>query len=90
MRSTIRRLFWCEVCFSVAALVTLAVTLVWPSWIELALGVDPDRGSGAAELAIAIASAAIAVASGALARYARGLRAQHPLAATHSWVADEA
>jgi hypothetical protein len=56
-------------------------TLLWPRWIELAFGVDPDHGSGAAEWMIAVAGGVAAVMSSALTRYAWQLRGQRRLLA---------
>jgi hypothetical protein len=84
MQSMIRRLFWCEAGFSLAAVVALVVTLAWPHWIELTLGVDPDHGSSSAEWMIAVTTGVIAVTSGGLARYGWRLRTQRRSAATAS------
>jgi hypothetical protein len=58
----VRTRFWFE---AIAALVSLAcftVTLVVPTWIESAFGVDPDRGSGAMEWAVVAVAAAVTLA----------------------------
>ena len=46
----------------------LAVTALWPAWIEAVTGVDPDHSSGALEWSIVFALAAGAVTFSALAR----------------------
>jgi hypothetical protein len=74
MKATIRRLFWWEVGLAVAATTTFLLTLLWPNWIELSLGLDPDHGSGAAEWMSAALSGAAAAGSSALAFYALRLR----------------
>jgi hypothetical protein len=90
MQSTIRRLFWCEAGLAIAAAATFMLTLLWPHWIELAFGFDPDHGSGSAEWMIAVASGAAAVMSSALARYAWQLRRQPRLLARTQLKADGA
>ncbi len=45
-----------------------AVTLLWPDWIELVFGADPDRGSGEDEWAIVAASGALALVAIFIAR----------------------
>jgi hypothetical protein len=47
--------------------VLFVVTLVTREWIELIFGVDPDNGSGALELAIALGLLAVSIVSGLLA-----------------------
>jgi hypothetical protein len=44
------------------ACVLLGLTLVWPRWIELVLGVDPDGGSGAFEWLIVLVSCTVLLA----------------------------
>ena len=43
------RIFWVELIAGATSAVMLAVTLVWPQWIETILDVDPDGGSGETE-----------------------------------------
>jgi hypothetical protein len=41
--------FWVEITFGVASAVLLAMTLVWPDWIERWFKLTPDGGDGSAE-----------------------------------------
>jgi hypothetical protein len=59
--------FWVEGIAAGAAFLLLVVTLVWPSWIELAFGMDPDRGSGVVEWLIVLVAAMGLLGSSALA-----------------------
>jgi hypothetical protein len=74
MRAAGRRL-WIDAGASALCGLILVLTLAWPDWIELVLGVDPDRSSGALEWGIALAAAGCTAAFVALAR--RDWRAQH-------------
>ena len=56
----LRARFWVEVALAVSALVLGVVTLVWPDWLELVLGVDPDHGSGSLEAFISLGLMAFA------------------------------
>jgi hypothetical protein len=49
------------------AFVLLGLTLVWPRWIELVFGVDPDGGSGALEWLIVLVSSTVLLAASTLA-----------------------
>jgi hypothetical protein len=71
----LRGRFWLEAAGSSVSVVSLGVTLVWPSWIELAFRVDPDRGSGLLEWFIAVVSLTVSVCASVLARrdWRRGL-----------------
>jgi hypothetical protein len=59
----------------------LLLTLIWPDWIELAFGVDPDQHSGSLELTLVLVCAVATSLFGTLAnrewrRGRRGLGAQ--------------
>ena len=59
--------FWVTAALAAASAVLSAVTVIAPDWIETALRVDPDRGSGAAEwvtvACLVLAAAATSVLS---------------------------
>lgn len=61
------RRFKIEATLGTLSLALFALTLFWHDWIE-AFGVDPDRGSGALELGVAIALGLAAVAAAVVAR----------------------
>jgi hypothetical protein len=63
-----RARFWIESLSAVVGAALLVLTLVTREWIEIVFGVDPDRGSGALELGIAVGLLALAGVSAALAR----------------------
>ena len=58
---SIRRRAWFEWASALAASVLAVVTLVWPDWIEIVFGADPDESSGAVEWAIVLVLALVAV-----------------------------
>ena len=58
---------WVELVWGLLGAVLFSVTLVTREWIELIFGVDPDKGSGALELAIAFGLLAVSIVSGLLA-----------------------
>lgn len=72
--SNARIRFWVEVALAVMAAVLAILTLTTREWIELFFGIDPDRGSGALEWAIA---SALLVGSLALALTATWDRKRH-------------
>jgi hypothetical protein len=49
MQSRRPRRFWVEIILGMASAALLAVTLVWPDWIERAFDLAPDGGDGSAE-----------------------------------------
>jgi hypothetical protein len=61
--------FWGECSFTGLAAVLAVLTAIWPDWIELLFGADPDGGSGSAEWGIVIALAAVAIIFAVLARF---------------------
>jgi hypothetical protein len=60
--------FWFETITAALGLTLFALTLVTREWFELLTGVDPDRGSGALEITLALALLAASTASALLAR----------------------
>jgi hypothetical protein len=57
---SIRRRACFEWASALAASVLAVVTLLWPDWIEIVFGADPDEGSGAVEWAIVLVLALVA------------------------------
>jgi len=51
--------FWIETACGALSSAILALTLVWPDWIERGLGLAPDGGDGSAEWGWAIALAVV-------------------------------
>ena len=75
---TARIRFRIEVLLAVLAAGLAVLTLINREWIELLFGIDPDKGSGALEWAVAIA---LFVASACFALIARWDRKRHVAAA---------
>jgi hypothetical protein len=44
--------FWIESALGVLSAACLALTLVWPQWIEAIFGLHPDAGDGSSEWVI--------------------------------------
>lgn len=63
-----RARFWIESLLAVVGTALLVLTLFSREWIEVAFGVDPDGGSGALELGIAVGLLVLAAVSATLAR----------------------
>jgi hypothetical protein len=66
--TSLRPRFWIEAALTVLFAVAAGLTLWQPAWIEVLLGVDPDRGSGSAELGITLALGTATLLLAALAR----------------------
>lgn len=59
----IRRRFWFEAILASLTGVLTGLTLIYPDWIEIVFGINPDRGSGAIEWALACSLAVVTVVS---------------------------
>ena len=57
MKTRLPLRFWIESAFGLASAVLLAMTWVWPDWIERLFGLEPDAGDGSAEWGWAVAFA---------------------------------
>jgi hypothetical protein len=68
MRRDLPRRFWGEAIVAAVGAVLFVLTLFTKEWIELLTGLDPDRGSGAVELALALGLLGVAACSAWLAR----------------------
>jgi nitrate reductase gamma subunit len=64
----VRKRFWFASLVGAVGAVLFVLTLITPDWIEEVFHVDPDRGSGALEIAIAVGLLAVAGVSAVLAR----------------------
>ena len=60
--------FWLQAGMAGLTGLLAVVTGIWPDWIEIVFGIDPDKGSGSLEWVIVLALFAIAVTLGARAR----------------------
>ena len=66
--SQLKKRFWTETALGVLATIVLAMTLIWPDWIELTLHLDPDAGNGTVEWAVVAVLAVLAIVTFLLAR----------------------
>jgi hypothetical protein len=53
MKKKLRRRFWAEIVLAASSGILSAITVVWPDWIEMITGWDPDQHSGSVEWIIA-------------------------------------
>ena len=67
MRRNIRRLFWIEAGLAAISALLALITPIFPDWIELLSGWDPDQHDGSVERLIIIGLAVVAVALAAAA-----------------------
>ncbi len=67
MRRNIRRLFWIETALAAISGLLALVTTIFPDWIELVSGWDPDQHDGSVERLIIIGLFVVAVALAAAA-----------------------
>ncbi len=54
MRSTVRWRLLLELGLSVGFAFTALLTVIIPDWIEVFFGIEPDEGSGAAEVSVTV------------------------------------
>lgn len=59
---------WLELLLVGACFALLLCTVVWPNWIEIVLGIDPDQGDGSVEKLIVVATGVATVAFSLLVR----------------------
>ena len=77
-----RSLARAEATLSVVAAVLASVTIFWRDWIEAVTGWDPDRHSGAVELAVICGLATVSVGLGLVARRTWVLVGAEPVSST--------
>jgi hypothetical protein len=53
--------FWVELAAGTASVIMVAVTSLWPQWIEAVFGFAPDAGSGETEWGLTAGLCALAV-----------------------------
>jgi hypothetical protein len=61
-------LFGIETALACGALTLAVITAIWQDWIEIVLGVDPDKHSGSLEWLVVAACLAIAATCGVAAQ----------------------
>lgn len=67
-RQPVRRRFWFTTSVGALGALLFVLTLISPDWIEEVFHVDPDRGSGTLEIAIAVGLLTISAVAAVLAR----------------------
>lgn len=77
MTARVRVRFWIQAVLASATGLVLAVTIVWPDWMEAAFGFDADRGDGSVEwlVVMLLAALTVALAGGARGEWRRARRA---------------
>ena len=68
MTSRVRTRFSIQLTLAIASALAVVLTLAWPDWIEAVFNVDPDGGSGAAELAVVTGCGLATIGFGMLSR----------------------
>jgi len=64
----LRRRFWIDSALSVLTAILAALTVIWPDWIELLFGTQPDASNGSVEVALTVGMVIVSVVSVLLAR----------------------
>jgi hypothetical protein len=67
LKYNLRRRFWVEAALASAAGILCLITPIWPDWIEVISGWDPDQHDGSAEWMIALGLLFVAAAIAAVA-----------------------
>jgi hypothetical protein len=67
MSAKVRTHFWIEFVLALLSAAALAMTLVWPQWIEIIFGLQPDAGDGSGEWGVTVGLTATTVVLAALA-----------------------
>lgn len=77
MHSRLPKRFWFETALGICSAAVLALTLVWPDWIERFFDLAPDGGDGSSEwgFAVALAVATLVCFAGAGRTWRRHKRA---------------
>jgi hypothetical protein len=65
----VRLRFWAECTLAGLAAIFAVLTAVWPDWIELLFGADPDGGDGSVEWGIVATLVVVAIVFAVLARF---------------------
>lgn len=68
MKRLVSRAFWGETLMASFTALLAIVTLVWPSWIEVAFHVDPDQYGGGFEWLVVVLGCSATLAFSTLAR----------------------
>jgi hypothetical protein len=68
MQQHLRRRVWIESALACVSAALFALTLVYPTWIEALTGLEPDAGSGGAEVLVSAVFLVVAIGLGLLSR----------------------
>jgi hypothetical protein len=68
MTHNLRRRFWFESALAFGSLTAFCLTIISSSWIETLTGLDPDSGSGVAELVVVVTLMAVTISAFGTAR----------------------
>ena len=76
MQGALPPVFWIKLGLTIVSAMFLALTVIWPQWIERFLAMEPDGGDGSSEwgitLSLVVTTVALSVLSGHAWRKARG------------------
>jgi hypothetical protein len=57
----VRTRFWLEAALATISGLLAVATIVWPDWVELIFGIEPDAGSGSFEVAVTLIAIAATI-----------------------------